>query len=246
MHAKSDNLRATAPKKQTKRRHLPYEERRALLLDKAIDFFSEYGLTGQTRHLAAACDVSQRLLYRYFPNKSALLDEVYREAIAKPFDEAWLDEFREPNAPLRDRLIAFYTHYADKVLTRRWLRLYLYSSLGDNPMARVYGDTVVRQILDVIIETAARDLALTLPKQAAERRRLAAGLHGAVVQAGLQVHVYGITTEPQWRRDMIQFIDAFLIALPGMCARSAEAPVRVDAIAVANRRTALHDAQDNA
>ena len=78
-----------------------------MILDKAIEFFSEYGLTGQTRHLAAACGVSQRLLYRYFPNKAALLDDVYREAIAKPFDEGWLDTFRQPDGPLRDRLTAF-------------------------------------------------------------------------------------------------------------------------------------------
>ena len=37
--------------------------------------------------------------------------------------------------------MVFYTRYTEKVLTRRWLRLFLYSSLGDNPMARVYGDT---------------------------------------------------------------------------------------------------------
>lgn len=74
MKAKSDNLRATKPKQNGSRRYLPYADRRAQILEKAIQFFSEYGLTGQTRHLAAACEVSQRLLYRYFPNKAALLD----------------------------------------------------------------------------------------------------------------------------------------------------------------------------
>ena len=218
MRAKSDNLRATKPKKRTGRRHMPYEERRAAILDKAIDFFAEYGLTGQTRHLAAACDVSQRLLYRYFPNKAALLDEVYREAIAKPFDEAWLDEFRQPTAPLRDRLMAFYARYAANVLTRRWLRLFLYSSLGENPMARVYDDTVVRHILDVVVETAARDLGVTLPTRAADRRRLAWSLHAAVVMSGIRVHVYGISSETLWRREIGVFVDAFIAALPNLCA----------------------------
>jgi AcrR family transcriptional regulator len=218
MRAKSDNLRTTKPKRPGGRRHLPYDERRAQILDKAIGFFSEYGLTGQTRHLAAACGVSQRLLYRYFPNKAALLDDVYREAIAKPFDEGWLDAFHLPDAPLRDRLIGFYTRYAGTVLTRRWLRLFLYSSLGDNPMARVYDDTVVRHILDVVIETAARDLGLALPRRAADRRRLAWSLHGAVVMSGVRVHVYGISSETLWRREIAVFVDGFIAALPALCA----------------------------
>ena len=135
MKAKSDDLRATKLRPNGSRRHLPYEERRAQLLENAIQFFSEYGLTGQTRHLAAACGVSQRLLYRHFPNKAALLDEVYREAIAKPFDPVWLEDLQANDTPLRERLIEFYTRYADQVLTRRWLRLFLYSSLAENPMA---------------------------------------------------------------------------------------------------------------
>ena len=49
-------------------------ERKAMILARAIDFFAEYGLTAQTRALAAACGVAQRLLYRYFPSKAALLE----------------------------------------------------------------------------------------------------------------------------------------------------------------------------
>lgn len=219
MRARSDNLRTSPPKRRGGRKHMPYAARRALILDKAIDFFAEYGLTGQTRHLAAACDVSQRLLYRYFPNKAALLDEVYREAIVRPFDESWLDELRSGDGALRARLIAFYTRYAEEVLTRRWLRLFLYSSLGDNPMARFYDDTVVQRILDTVTRTAAHDLGLTPPRHAATRRRLAWNLHGAVVMSGIRVHIYGIDDAADWRRDIASFVDSFLAALPERLAR---------------------------
>ena len=50
---------------------LPAAERRAQIQAKAFEFFSEYGLTAQTRALAEACGVSQRLLYSAFPNKAA-------------------------------------------------------------------------------------------------------------------------------------------------------------------------------
>jgi AcrR family transcriptional regulator len=234
MRAKSDNLRSTKPKPSGRRRHLPYEARRAQILEKAIVFFSEYGLTGQTRHLAAACGVSQRLLYRYFPNKAALLDEVYREAIAKPYDETWLEDLRQPAAPLRARLYTFYTRYAANVITRRWLRLFLYSALGENPMARVYDDTVVQHILDVVVETSARDLGLTLPGRAAERRRMAWSLHGAIVMSGIRVHVYGISSETVWRREIAAHIDSYLAALPALC-RTTEAEPGKSPLSAAKR-----------
>jgi hypothetical protein len=51
---------APTPAKSGKRRpttRLPAAERRALILEKAFGFFSEYGLTAQTRGLADACGV---------------------------------------------------------------------------------------------------------------------------------------------------------------------------------------------
>src|SRR6188508_2671591 len=64
---------------------LPADQRKAMILARAADFFAEYGLTAQTRPLAAACGITQRLLYRYFPSKAALLAEVYGDAIVAPF-----------------------------------------------------------------------------------------------------------------------------------------------------------------
>lgn len=221
MKAKSDSLRATKPKRTGPRRHLRYDDRRAQILDKAILFFSEYGLTGQTRHLAVACGVSQRLLYRYFPNKAALLDEVYREAIAKPFDEAWLVELQDAAIPLRDRLRRFYTRYTDAVLQRRWLRLFLYSALAENPMPAAYADSIVNRMLDVVVGAAARDLGATLPADREEVRRLGWVLHGAIVLGGIRRHIYRIIDDTAWQRETECAIDTFIAALPAMCAKAA-------------------------
>jgi len=89
---------------------LPPAERRAKLLASAAEFFAEYGLTAQTRALAAACGVAQRLLYRYFPSKAALLDEVYREAIVSPFKAVWLVQLRDRSRPLEQRLLEMRAH----------------------------------------------------------------------------------------------------------------------------------------
>ena len=59
--------KTNAPKRKPTVR-MPATERRERILEKAFEFFAEYGLTAQTRGLAEACGVSQRLLYSAFPN----------------------------------------------------------------------------------------------------------------------------------------------------------------------------------
>src|SRR5712675_2651839 len=83
-------------------------DRKAMILSRATEFFAEYGLTAQTRALAAACGVAQRLLYRYFPSKAVLLEEVYQEAIVAPFQAVWLVQLRDRTRPFEQRLVEFY------------------------------------------------------------------------------------------------------------------------------------------
>src|SRR3546814_12375117 len=59
-----DKKKPAAPAAGKKRgSRLSFEERRAQILAKAVEFFAEFGLTAQTRSLAEACGVSQRLIY---------------------------------------------------------------------------------------------------------------------------------------------------------------------------------------
>jgi AcrR family transcriptional regulator len=72
--------------------------------------------------LAAACGVAQRLLYRYFPSKAALLDDAYREAIVSPFKAVWLVQLRDRGRPLEQRLLEFYRlsqTYIDTIFKNR-------------------------------------------------------------------------------------------------------------------------------
>ncbi len=134
MKAKSDLLAGSnGPKARPaspdgKRRstaRLPAAERRAQILEKAFDFFSEYGLTAQTRALAEACGVSQRLLYSAFPSKADLINAVYEANIAGPFKAVWFVQLRDRSKPVSERLVEFYREYYATILTRRWLRLVL-------------------------------------------------------------------------------------------------------------------------
>src|ERR1700733_9543019 len=56
---------AKRPMKKVPQR-LPRAERQARVLAKAAEYFAEHGLNAQTRAIAEACGISQRLLYSLF------------------------------------------------------------------------------------------------------------------------------------------------------------------------------------
>jgi AcrR family transcriptional regulator len=170
---------------------MPPEQRRAMILQRAIEFFSEYGLTAQTRALAEACGVAQRLLYRYFPSKAALLSEVYEEAIASPFKAVWRMQLKDRSRRWDERLIAFYVSYYEGLLTRRWLRLFLYASLAEARMAPDYNQAILLDTLELIVAETAADQNVDLPCDRALLHELAYVLHGAVSHFAIRRHIYG-------------------------------------------------------
>lgn len=198
MKAKSDLLaasrqkKAEAPKSKTRKptARMPQAERRAQILTKAYEFFSEYGLTAQTRALADACGVSQRLLYSIFPNKAALLNAVYESEIAGPIKAVWFVQLKDRSKPLEERLTAFYSEYYDCILTRRWLRLFLYASLSEEAMAPTYIAGIVTHLLEIIVDEAAREAGLRVPEDPAQMQEIGWVLHGAVSHLAIRRHVY--------------------------------------------------------
>ncbi len=202
-------------------RLLPHAARRAQILTKATELFSEYGLTAQTRALAEACGVSQRLLYSFFPNKAALLEEVYKAEIAGPFKAVWFAQLSDRSKPVEERLCDFYREYYDHVLTRRWLRLFLYASLADIAMAPQYIAAVVTHMLDVIVEEATHELGLVPPEDPAARHELAWTLHGAISHLAIRRRVYGNTNPTNPAKVIDTHVRLFLGGLPSLLAHGA-------------------------
>jgi AcrR family transcriptional regulator len=201
MKAQSTGLQAKARKRTGKpakgresdRTRMTSQDRRRQILDKAADFFSQYGLTAQTRGLAAACGISQRLLYRYFPTKEFLLDEVYRSAIAGPFKAVWFSELADRNKSLEDRLIHFYKDYFTTIFTSRWLRLFMYASLADVGMAPNYTSSMILQLLEMIVVEAAREQDVAIPIDKDVQHEIGWTLHGALSHYAIRRHIYGFT-----------------------------------------------------
>jgi AcrR family transcriptional regulator len=193
------------------------ENRRRQLLEQATEFFAENGLTAQTRALAAACGVSQRLLYRYFPTKDALLDEIYRTAIAGPFKAVWFAELSDRSKPLSDRLTGFYNDYFATIFTARWLKLFMYASLANMAMAPNYTSSMVLHLLDVVVTETAHDQGIEPPEEPALRHELGWTLHGALSHYAIRQHLYGFPQRVPEQRvvaiQVAQFLGGFKAAV---------------------------------
>lgn len=199
MKAKSDLLTASrqksaaAPQKGKVRRvtvRMPAAERREQILSKAVEFFSEYGLTAQTRALAEACGISQRLLYSVFPNKSALITAVYETEIAGVFKAVWFIQLRDRSKSMEQRLNEFYREYYDAVLTRRWMRLFLYASLAEVEMAPTYIASIIMHLLETVMQEAVHEAGLRMPRDHAQLQEIGWILHGAVSHLAIRRHIY--------------------------------------------------------
>ncbi|MGI9423505.1 MAG: TetR/AcrR family transcriptional regulator [Hyphomicrobiaceae bacterium] len=232
MKARSEHLAgassADKPKSKAPVPRLPPEQRRAMILERAIEFFAEYGLTAQTRALANACGVTQRLLYRYFPSKAALLSEVYKKGILQPFQKDWIKLLKDESRPLDERLNTFYHDYFREVLTRRWLRLFLYASLADARMAPEYIRSVIMEMLETIVRVTARDQGVNLPRDPAVLHEIGWVLHGAVSHLAIRRHLYEASQGLPVERVIALHVRAFVASFPDVVAeaRGQRAPSR--------------------
>jgi AcrR family transcriptional regulator len=202
------------------RKRLKAADRREQILAKAADFFAEYGLTAQTRALAAACGVSQRLLYRVFPNKAALLEAVYEREIVGPFKAVWLVQLADRSKPVETRLVAFYRDYCAAVLTRRWLRLFLYASLAEVDMAPSYIADIVTRMLETVVTEAAHERGLALPRDRSRIHEIGWTLHGAISHLAIRREVYANRNAVSIDEVVAMHIAIFMGGLPAALAAS--------------------------
>lgn len=231
MKAKSDELAASrrskpanpelkvSPSIRKPTTRMPARERRAQILEKAFDFFSENGLTAQTRALADACGVSQRLLYSVFPSKANLISAVYEAEIAGPFKAIWFVQLRDRQVPLEERLVQFYRAYYDTILTRQWLRLFIYSSLAEVEIAPTYIAEVIRNLLQIITEEAAFEAGVETPTNPALMQEIGWVLHGNISHLGIRRQVYGDATSISVETVIGIHVAAFLAGIPVLCKR---------------------------
>ncbi len=120
---------AMAPAKKLAQQRKAPAARERDIVDQAILFFAEFGFEGQTRELARRLKITQPLLYRYFPNKDALIERVYQDVFVGRWNPQWEERILGRSRPIKERLIEFYRDYTKTIVTREWVRLFMFSGL---------------------------------------------------------------------------------------------------------------------
>lgn len=176
--------------KQIKLR-LPPQERKAQFISKAIEFFSQEGFDSSTRQLAAKLNVTQPLLYRYFPSKDDLINQVYEAVYMGRWDDNWDKLLRDQSQSLEERLNIFYQQYTAKVFEDKWLRIFLFSGLKGIEINKRYLKFVQENVIQVIGDQYLKAYKPQQLRLTDREQEIIWVTHGSLIYYGIRKHVYG-------------------------------------------------------
>jgi len=161
----------------------------------AVTFFSTHGFEGQTRELAATLGITQPLLYRYFPNKEALIERVYQEVFVGRWDPFWEEMIIDRKTDLEARLTQFYVSYASVILTPEWVRLFMFAGLKGLDFNGRYLQMLRKRIFEIIVGELRyefnRPSLITAPSSDIEIEMIW-GLHASIFYLGVRRFIYGM------------------------------------------------------
>lgn len=205
--------RRTRPKKAgpAGKRRLTPAERREQIIEAAITFFSEYGFEGRTRDLSQRVGVTQPLLYKYFPTKRALVEEVYARVYLGRLKPHWPDLIRDRSRPIRERMTVFYLEYADAILTREWVRLFMFAGLEGEDLNRRYlkrlADGMLVPLYEEIVHAARAKGGPRAPVPSMDDMW---AHHGGIFYYGVREHIYGLPAPADIAASVERAVDRFL------------------------------------
>ena len=138
---------AGASKSAPKRQRLAPDERQQLILEGAIEYFAEFGFEGGTRELAKHLQISQALLFRYFPTKASLVDRVYEVVFLNRWNPSWEHLLIDRTRPLAERLTQFYKDYNRSIDRYEVIRISLFSALRNESISQRYVARIRAQLI---------------------------------------------------------------------------------------------------
>ncbi|MDE1569418.1 TetR/AcrR family transcriptional regulator [Aquabacter sp. P-9] len=189
---------------------LSAQDRRRDILEKSIAYFAQVGFDGGTRELARHLGTTQPLLYRYFPNKDALIQEIYKVVYLDQWRPAWDALLEDRTRPLRERLQVFYEEYTDVILTPHWMRIYFFAGLKGVPINERYLALVEERILTRIIREFHHACGLPVPATVSpEDLEIAWDLQGGIFYYGVRKYVYRSPVHVEKPAMIAQALDVF-------------------------------------
>lgn len=204
---------STQPK--TSGRRLSPDQREQQIVERAIEYFSTYGFSGSTRELAKQIGVTQPLLYRYFPSKEILIERVYNEVYC--WDSSWNKQITDPDKPLRQKLIELYSSYAKTILTREWIRIFIFAGLDKEGINKKYLSKLREQIFIPVLTELHKTFDIPMPTEQEpleEEVELIWSLHASIFYLGVRKWIYGLEIPKDINLYIEQHIDAFLEGTP--------------------------------
>lgn len=201
--------------KNTKR--MSPDQRRELIIAEAVNFFAEYGFEGKTRDLAKRIGITQPLLYRYFPSKEQLIEQVYQTVYVRRWNPEWESWITDRNRPLDERLCRFYKAYAEAVYDYVWVRLFVYAGLKGVDINNRYLAIIQEKVL-VPVATELRFIHnLPSPQETPIEQaeiELIWGLHGTFFYRAVRHFVYNMPMANDLQNAIENDVNAFLLGIP--------------------------------
>ena len=196
------------PVERPRRRRLSPDARREEIIDSAVAYFAEIGLEGNTRGLSKRMGITQSLIFNYFDTKADLLEAVYNRVYLDRISPEWPRLITDRTIPLRERLMRFYTEYANAIFTYEWMRIFMFSGLAGAELNQRYLHHLTTLILKPMLqEMRAGANGPNLPEL-----EDVWNLHGGIVYIGIRRFVYQMPTPDDHEPAIRRAIDRFLIS----------------------------------
>jgi AcrR family transcriptional regulator len=181
------------PAARTRAPRLDTIAREHLIVQKAIEYFAQEGFDGSTRDLARHIGVTQSLLYKYFPNKKAIVDRVYDEVYLARWNPLWEEKLRDRTIPIGDRLKGYYLDYAKIIMLNDWVRILIFAGLKQEGI----NNRLFKLLRERIFTTVVSEIhhAFELPPTAGSGEEeieieLVWALHSSIFYLGMRKWVY--------------------------------------------------------
>ncbi|MCW5771298.1 MAG: TetR/AcrR family transcriptional regulator [Rhodospirillaceae bacterium] len=166
-------------------------DRERMIVDEAMRYFADVGLGGSTSALAKRLGITQPLLFNYFPTKEDLISRIYDELMPHIWKPVWRDQLLDRSRPIADRLVAFYSEYAQTVLARDQFRLFLFAGIVDFERFGTRYNGLLRREIFTAIGRALKDAFAPRAKgDDAAYVELAHSLHGLIFHLAMRKWVY--------------------------------------------------------
>ena len=206
---------ATAPRLRATRK--PFDVRRAEIVRKAASFFAQFGFDATTRDLAEWLGTTQPLMYRYFPSKGALIEEIYQTVFLQSWDPGWDVMLADRTRPLRERLCTFYDSYTDAIMHPEWMRIYLFAGLKGVEITGLYIARVEERIIIPIVREMCAEKGQPLRDPIDPRLlELAWSLQGGIFYYGVRKFVYQTPVHEEKRAMIASAVEVYVRSWPSI------------------------------